>query len=307
MPTSVISIDDGRRDVTVSDLLGNPETIPTRVLDRVRDQFIAETLLYNGGTSNKLEFSFEQNSQSFVDGDPEVIAEFAEFPTVSETTGKKVVGRATKIGFRLEISREMRDYNELERVNKRVDKAVNTLIRFNDKQLWDALAKAPIPEIAASVAWDQSGADQRYDIARAMEKVGTGSAEAIDDLVDPFFADTIVMNKAVAPSFIASEKWNNVYTGNLADKSIRYTGVIESKPMGLDALMTRTLPRNKVLVLQRGALGFFKDPRRLEATPMRGIDEQGGDTETFRSRISQIRFVGIEEPFSACWITGVMS
>ena len=75
--------------------------------------------------------------------------------------------------------------------------------------------------------------------------------------------------------------------------------------MGMAALGVRFLAKDRVLVLQKGAPGFFKDPRRLEATPLRGDDEWGGDTETFSSRISQIRFIGIDEPFSACWITGV--
>lgn len=306
MVTKVISIDDGRRQTTVNDLVENPTMVPSRIVDGLRDKFIADTLLYNGGKANTLEFSFERNVQNYVDADPEFIGEFGRFPTVHPTTGEKTQGMANKLGYRVPISRESKDYNKIELVNKAIKQAQNRFIRYNDKLLWDAMLSANIPTIAASVPWDQEGADTRYDIAAAISQVNGGEVLASDS-VDIFDADTAVLPKTLTPMLMAQKAFTEDYRGNVADKNIRFTGKLDSPLVGLDALGVSTL-RDRVLVLQRGVTGFIKDPRPLEATALRGEgDDLGGDTETYSSRVSQIRFVGIDEPFSACWITGVIS
>lgn len=305
---TIISIDDGRREVTVNDLLQRPETIPTRALDLLKNQFPAEDILTDGGKASTMEFAFTRNASRYVDSDPEVIAEFAEFPVVSPSHGEEVFGRANKVGFKLVVSREMKDFNQMDKVNKNITRATNTFIRYNERQLWDALMAAPIPEIAAGVAWNKQGSDPRYDIALAMETVCSGNAiydENLDEAWDP---NMIVMNKMISPTLVANEKYNKVFDNNSTrSEDIRYTGKLPKDIMGLDALGVRFLQKNRVLVLQKGAPGFYKDPRRLEATPMRGQggDPLGGDNETYSSRLSQMRFIGIDEPFSACWITGV--
>lgn len=306
MANKLISIDDGRRDVRVSDLMARPEIIPTRAIDLLRNEFPAEDILTDGGTANTLEFEFTQNANRYMDSDPEVIAEFAEFPTVAPSHGDKILGRATKVGYRMVFSREMKDFNQVQQVNKTITRAVNTFKRYNEKQLWEALLAAPIPEIAAGVPWNQQGSDPRYDIALAMETVSSGNAVYDENIEESWDPDMIVLNKALTPTLVANDKFNAIFDKDGTNsENIRYTGKLPKKPMGLDALGVRFLAKDRVLVLQKGAPGFFKDPRRLEATPLRADDEWGGDTETFSSRISQIRFIGVDEPFSACWITGV--
>lgn len=306
MANKLISIDDGRRDVRVSDLMARPEIIPTRAIDRLRNEFPAEDILTDGGTANTLEFEFTQNANRYMDSDPEVIAEFAEFPTVAPSHGDKILGRATKVGYRMVFSREMKDFNQVQQVNKTITRAVNTFKRYNEKQLWEALLAAPIPEIAAGVPWNQQGSDPRYDMALAMETVSSGNAVYDENIEESWDPDMIVLNKALAPTLVANDKFNDIFDKDGTNpENIRYTGKLPKKPLGLNALGVRFLAKDRVLVLQKGAPGFFKDPRRLEATPLRADDEWGGDTETFSSRISQIRFIGIDEPFSACWITGV--
>lgn len=304
----IISIDDGRKTVNVSTLMNRPETIPTRALDLLRNEFPAEDLLTDGGTSSTLEFAFTRNAKRYVDSDPEVIAEFAEFPTVAPTHGEDVFGRANKVGFQIVISREMKDYNNIQAVNKIVTRAVNTFKRYNEKQLWEALLAAPLPEIAAGVPWNQQGSDPRYDIALAMETVASGAAVYDENIEESWDPNMIVMNKAISPTLVANDKFNAIFDNNGTNAdNIAYTGKLPKAIMGLDALGVRFLDKNRVLVLQKGAPGFFKDPRRLEATPLSGKDGDplGGDNETYSSRVSQIRFVGIDEPYSACWITGV--
>lgn len=308
MADKIISIDDGRRDVSVSTLMNSPKVIPTRAIDRLRDEFPAEDMLTNGGTANTMEFQFTRNSSAYVDADPEVVAEFAEFPTVAPGHGEEVFGRADKVGYRIAISREMKEFNQIQAVNKIVTRAINTFKRYNEKQLWEALLAAPIPEVAAGVAWNKQGSDPRHDIALAMETVSRGNAVYDQNIEESWLPNMIVLNKALTPTLVANDKFNSLFDGNGPNnEDIRYTGKLSKSIMGMDALGVRFLEQGRVLVLQKGAPGFFVDPRRLEATPLRGEgDELGGNTETYSSRMSQIRFIGIDEPFSACWITGVI-
>lgn len=306
MPQDVVSIHDGKR-TTVNGLMGNPKVIPTRVIDRLRNQFITEALLTDGGTSNTMEISFERNTQVFLEEGPEVVGEFGIIPAVHPRTGDTVQAMGSKMAYGVEVSREMRDYNKLNQLNKSITQLVNTFIRTNSRILQDALIDAKVPEIAASVPWNQQGADPRYDISLAMETVASGNAQSIDDENYSFIADTIAYNPTIAPALVRSDEWNKIYNGNIANESIRYTGKLPNDIMGLANLTDRTWKRDRVLVLERGVTGFYVDPRPLEATSMypKGGGPNGGENETWRSNVSQIRINGIDEPFSACWITGV--
>lgn len=303
MPRNVISLYDGQK-TQVSDLIQNPKLVPTRVQERLENAFLAEALLEDAGKSPTPVVAFERNTQVFLEDGPEVVGEFGEIPAVNPTSGETVQGVGVKLGAGIDVSREMIDYNQMNRVNRSIRQLTNTFIRANDRMLRQALLNANVPEIAASVAWNQQGADPRYDIAKAQETIGAGGALSVDDDRNEFIADSIVFSPAHTPGLVANEKFNAIYGGNIADKNIRYTGVLPQEIMGMTAFRSRTWGKDRVLVLERKVVGFFTDARPLESTELR---ERNDDTETWRSNTTQIRFVGIDEPFAACWITGVWS
>ena len=302
----ITSIHDGKQ-ITVKQLTGDPKVIPTRVIDRLENAFIAESILYNGGTATTPAVTYERNAQSYVAEDPEAVAEYAEIPLASPRTGEIITQQAAKFGSGVVASQEMIDFNDRRRLDKSITQVVNTFRRWNDRQLWDAFNAAGVPTMPVSVAWNQQGADPRYDFSMGMSSIGEQKALVNGDISGAFTADTIVMHTSVAPLLVGSEKWNNVYASNLANESIRYTGKLPNDIMGLAVLTTPYIDPKKVLLLERGTAGFFSDPRPLGATtlyPMGG-GGNGGPTETWRSDVTQMRNIGIDEPNAALWLTGV--
>lgn len=307
MGNLITSIHDGKR-VTVNMLTGNPKVIPTRVVDRLENAFVAESILYNAGTADTPEVTFERNANSFVDEDPEAVAEYGEIPVVSTRTGKPITQQAAKFASAVKVSQEMRDFNKMRPLDRSINQVIKTFRRWNDRQLWNALSAAGVPEMPVSVAWNQQGADPRYDFSFGMSSVAEQKPLANGDFTDAFTPDTIVMHGSVAPMLVGSEKWNNVYGGSNSNESIRYTGKLPNDIMGMAVLVTPFIDPDRVLLLERGTVGFFNDPRALGATPLypEGGGGNGGPTESWRTDVSQMRNIGIDEPNAALWLTGVM-
>lgn len=302
----VVSIHDGPQ-ITVSQLLGNPRTIPTRAIELVRDNLIAEVLFRNGGAALGPAVKFEKSAPVFLDGGPEIVGEFGEIPVFDGEGGEPDFAIAQKLALGIRVSREMRDFNQIGEVNKKVRRASNTFIRSNDQLAIKALDGADVPEIPASAAWGDAGSTPRSDISLAKETVAGQLFE--DDPNQPlgFIPDTIVMNPSLLPQLQDSDEFTKLFVGNIADQNIKYTGVLPSMLMGMTTLQSRFWPTDRVLVLERGVTGFYSDARALEATPMygEGGGPNGGPTESWRSDMSQIRAIAVDEPLSACWITGV--
>lgn len=301
-----ISIYDGPR-ITVSQLLGNPRTIPTRALELIRDNLVAEVLFRNGGAALSPVVQFERSAPLFLDGGPEVVGEFGEIPVFSAEGGEPQMAVGQKLALGIRVSREMRDFNKVGQVNKQVTQASNTFVRSNDKLAVAAFDAADVPEVAATAAWGAAGATPRGDIALAKSTVSGQLYQNDPDQPLGFIPDTIVMNPSVLPQLQDSDEFTKLFVGNIADQNIAYTGVLPSMLMGMTVLQSRFWPTDRVLVCERAVAGFYSDARPLEATPMyaEGGGPNGGPTESFRSDMSQIRAIAVDEPLSACWITGV--
>ncbi|WP_182359557.1 phage major capsid protein [Tomitella gaofuii] len=306
MTKSIVSIFDGPQ-VTVSQLLGSPTVIPTRVVELVRNNLLVEAIFRNGGKPASPVVQFTKSAPVFLDGGPEVVGEFGEIPVFGSDEAEPDFAVGHKIALGVRVSREMRDFNQLDRVNKQVRAASNTVIRSNEKSLQAALTGASLQSVAATDEWSASAGTPRHDIAAAIEKVNGAVFDGDSEQPLGYLADSIVVNPAVLPALMDSSEFKGLFTGNIADQNIAYTGVLPSSLMGMTVFTSRFWPKTKALVLQRGITGFYADPRPMEATGMygEGGGPNGGPTESWRSDVSQIRAVGVDEPLSACWISGI--
>jgi hypothetical protein len=86
-----------------------------------------------------------------------------------------------------------------------------------------------------------------------------------------------------------------------------YTGALPNRFLGLNIMSTPWLT-NTAYVVQRKTLGFIADRRPLRVTPLYAMGNQatGGPTETWRSDITRRSVVGIDQPYAAVKITGVL-
>ncbi len=310
MSIGVLSITDGPR-TTVSDLIGAPMVIPARVLDLLANNFIAETLLRNGGSNGNGLVEYYESTPLYLDSDVELVAEFAEIPVGAGQIGLPRISVATKKGLGIRVSREMRDENRMGAVDLQVKQLVATMMRAEDRALRQILSNPAIPTIPAAAAWTASTARIRDDLFNAKEVILSATPTGTqDDNTFDFNPDTVVMHGSVEAILGRNDAFNSVYRNSpLVTEDISYSGKMPQKVVDLDALrpLTRSFDRTRVLVLERGTVGFYSDTRALEATGLypEGNGPNGGPTESWRSDATRKRAMGIDQPLAACWITGV--
>jgi len=307
MATTITSVTDGGR-TTVADLVGAPLAIPARVIEMLSGASIVEALLRDaGGNTNGL-VSYEESTPLFLDGDEETVAEFGEIPVAAGQRGLPRIAVGLKRALAIRVSREMRDENKIDQVNTQLRQLVNTMIRAELRGLRALLLNPAIPTIPAAAAWDTSGARIRHDIFAAEEVIGSAKpATGQDDDSFSFEADTIAMHGGLKPVLMDNDEFLAIYKDSLAEENPAYTGTLPRTIGGLTGLTSRFWPRDRVLVTEAGTVGFYSDTRPLESTPLygEGGGPNGGPTESWRSDTSRKRVLGVDQPFAACWITGV--
>lgn len=305
----VVSIHDGNR-TTVSDLISMPRMIPTRIIDMLENAFLEETILRDAGANSGL-VGYSESDPLFLGSDVEEVAEFAEIPVAAGQKGESRIAVSTPTGLGIRISRAMRDHNQTGEVNRQITQLTNTMVRASSRALRRILNTPTIPTIAASAAWDTSAGRPRHDIAAAMAIVGSSEPTGDEDAEDffGFEADTICMPSTITPVLIDNDDFLKVYRGNIAGESIAYTGKLPNDVMGMAGLSAKAWPKDRVLVVERGTVGFYSDSQRLEATEVypEGNGPNGGPTQSFRSDVTRARAMGIDQPLAACWITGISS
>ncbi|MFE7746865.1 hypothetical protein [Nocardia sp. NPDC057455] len=309
MPTSVLSISDGPR-TTVADLVGNPMLIPARVLELLRNAFVAEALLRDAGPNTNGLVRYDESTPLYLGTDIEDVAEFSEIPVGAGQRGTPAIAYATKKALGVRISREMRDENKLDDVNRQLKQLVNTFIRADDRVLKALLQSAAVPTMPASAAWDTANSKPRKDFADAMYEVSAATPTATQgDDGFGFKPDTIVLHPSLVPILTDNEDFLKVYKDALASESIAYTGALPKQIMGMDPLTAWSWPMDRVFIGERKTIGFYSDTRALESTGLypEGGGPNGGPTESWRSDTSRKRAMALDEPKAGIWITGVVT
>lgn len=307
MPTTLVSVSDGNR-MTVADLVKNPLFIPTKLKELMENQFISEALFRNGGKNEAGIVAYREGDPMFLDSDVQDVAEFGEIPVSSGQLGLPKVAFATKKALGVRVSKEMIDENDIDAVNKQMNGLKNTFIRANDRAAKALLTSAAVPTMAVSAAWDNASGKPRTDIAKGVEKIATAApSNATADEAWGFAPDTIVMHPGLLSVLMDNDQILKVYNGNVANESIAYTGAIPGEIMGLKPIQSRSFPIDRVLLLERGTIGFYSDTRPLQFTGLyaEGGGPNGGPRETWRSDASQKRAIGLDQPKAGLWLTGV--
>ncbi|OZF09821.1 hypothetical protein CH300_00120 [Rhodococcus sp. 15-1154-1] len=309
MAVGVLSVTDGGA-TTVSQLVGAPMTIPARILKLLDNAFISETLLRNAGPNKNGLVAYDEETPLYLDGDVSDVAEFGEIPVLAGQRGLARIAVANKKGFGVRVSKEMIDENAIDQVNTQTIQAANSAIRAQERALRAALSNPAIPTIAASAAWTGPTAKIRRDLANAQELIMSAKPTVSqgEDLFG-FNPDTVVFPGSIRPLLLDNEEFLKVYKDALSTEDLRYTGKMPKDVLDMQALATRTWPNDRVLVTERGTLGFYSDTRALQSTGLypEGNGPNGGPTESWRSDTTYKRVIGIDQPKAAVWITGVQS
>lgn len=309
--TSIVSVTDGPQ-ITVSEIAGNPLWVPTKLKELLANQFISEAILRNAGPNPTGVVAYREGDPMFLEGDVQDVAEGGEIPVSYTGVGTPRSAFATKRALGIRITKEMIDENQIDNVNKQLTGLKNTFIRSNDRVAKALLMSGSVPTIAVTTAWDApTGSKPRTDIVKAIDAVTSAQPTVAqggsDDEFFGFEPDTILVHPSMRAALLDNDQINKVLVGNLADQNILYTGALPETIYGLQVVQSRSFPKDRALVCQRGVLGFYSDTRALQFTGLyaEGGGPNGGPTETWRSDASMKRAQGLDQPKAAVWLTGL--
>lgn len=308
MTQQIVTLDDGG-SVTVADLKGNPLWIPTKIVSLLEGAFIEDEFLRDEGPNINGLVAFRKSTPLFLDDEPSDMVEFEEIPVAAGRLGTPAIAVGVRKALGVRVSKDMIDENQMGAVQSQITQVVNTFIRSRVRALRALLTDPDIPEIPAGAAWDTSNGKPRRDIANAMEEIGTASLSGDIDNEDSFglVPDSLGLSTSLTPVLMDNDNFLDVYKDSLAPEDMRYTGTLPKRVMGLAAHQSPYWDKTRVLVAVSKTLGFRSDSRPLQSTGLypEGGGPNGGPTESWRSDTSAKRTMGVDQPFAACWITGV--
>jgi hypothetical protein len=312
-PVGIVSISDGPR-ITVSELIGNPLFVPTKLQELMANQFISEALFRNAGANPSGVVAYTEGNPSFLQDDVADVAEFGEIPVSLGYRGLPRTAFAVKRALGVRVSKEMIDENRIGAVEDQMRQLRNTFVRANDRAVKALLQSSVVPTTAVSTAWTNSASNPRIDIANAMAAIqsaqpttfpaGIGST----DEYYGFMPDTIVLHPSLFSTLIGNDNFMKLYYNSpLTPQAPSFTGTLPGNILGLNVVESRSFPLNSVLILERGTVGFYSDTRPLQFTALypEGNGPNGGPTESYRSDASHKRALAVDQPKAAMWLTGV--
>lgn len=301
------SSSDGPR-ITVADTIKNPTLIPRRVLSTLQNQFIADDLLRKLPPTQSGAYVYEESTPLFAEGDAPVVGEFGEIPVISGRVGARRVAVTVKRALAIQVSIEMKNRNDMGKVNTQITQVKNTFVRTWETAFLQALLNHPdVHTMPTAAPWDGVGSAIREDLIEGTSLIENSS---LDDEPEDFFGfspNTMVIGRSVRDALMLSDDFNKAYVDNKADESILYTGKLPGRFFNVDAFMvSREMDRlapDSAILLERKTVGGIGDERPLRSTPL----YERKENESWRSDTVRQSAVVIDQPMAACIITNVLT
>lgn len=299
---------------TLDQFRKNPSWIQQIAYKLAENTFIADFLLRKGPPATGGAIAFKEAEPLFATLQPDVIAEYGEIPSTDFTTGGYVTRATTKRGFGVRMSQEMLDRNDTATFARNTQKAVNTMRLGWDRLFFNEFKNHPgIPTMTSSTAtaaggWMDATTGIRKDVANALYQIQSAHGPNSVDERWEYTPDTLVLHPATVSAWIDNEEINKVFMSSPeVTEAPRYKFVFPKKFFGLTIVTSWEMPVNgsgdpsSALILQKNETGFISDERPFRVTPM----YEDKDTESWRSNMTRISTMGIDNPLSAIWITGI--
>lgn len=299
LPT--ITSQDGPK-ITINAYLKDPLLVPTVVIDMMDQGFLADSILRRAGAADAGVIRFSESTPIYADSAVRIRAEMAEVPIAMGSLGSPNVAYTEDRSLSVVITDEDKRRSNIDKLAVRMMQVKNSLI-----QAWDGtfvskvLSNASVNTFTAAGVWSGASYDIRNDILSA--------AKLIDTAVDAqgstfgFQADTLVVNKNTKYDLLRSTQFQTPYVGNIASENLKYTGVLPQKLLDFDVTVVPTsiLPNGTAILLQRNVTGFIADEIPLNATALYREEPK----KLWRADVQRVSAIGIDQPKSACVITGI--
>ena len=290
--------------LTVNDLVNDPHMVPAIILDALDQGFLAPAVLRDGGSNPNTDLTkYAESTPLYINQEIPDRAEGGEIPIVTGLRGELKFVRARQKFVRVPITREQRDFNQLNEVTTTLQQVINTFKMTYDKLFFETVraAGSGVHTVACTNAWDTPTGTPRLDILAAAKLISQ-SSDAQGSRYN-FRADTLLVNDTTSYDLIASEDFNEVYAngGNIADEHLLYTGKLPQKIMSYDVLESPLVPAGEAYLMMRNRCGFYRDTWPLEVLP---LVEEPKHLSWF-TRVGRMTSIGIDNPMAICKLTNV--
>lgn len=307
----ITSVDDGPR-LTVSQLIKSPTLVPKRIIQMAGQGFMVDQLLRQGPPVPGGSLIFSESEPLYADENPMNVEEFGEIPLTTTSTGEMRVAKSVKKALGFRISQESIDRNNFDKVQQDMIKLKNSFAKTYEDVFLQALMAA-LPTFTSSNTWintavSTAGNGIYADLAKVTYNIGNQDADTNNGTGEQKFhfkPDTIVINDRVSALMLLNADIAKVLgVGDVAGRQPLVTGdatEVFLKAFNLRVVRSWRLSPDKAIVLQSKVVGGVSDERVLGATPL----YEHKPTETWRSDVTRMSAVFIDQPKAGCVITGV--
>ena len=296
----------------------NPTWIQPIVTSMIDGLFLPEALLRNGPPNNG-SIAYREAEPMYADDDIEIVGEWGTYPALTFSRGPIRMSATQKRGAAIVLSQQMIDRGDAAQFVENARRATNTFAKHWSKVfLREVLANTGIPQMTARAMTTEDGwhgesenTGIRKDMAMAKFLIQQAKPEgdARTDEQYNFEPDTLVIHPLTATMLITNGEINKIYENSPEIVNAPIYKLAEPRSLfGLTVLKSWEMPVDplsgmptKALMLQRKKLGFISDERPFRTTPL----YENKDNETWRSNMSRISTMAIDNPKAALWINGI--
>lgn len=293
----------------------NPSWIVPAAYKLAENIFLADFLMRKGPPAIGGAIAYREAEPLFANTEPDVIAEYAEIPSTDFYTGGFYTKATTKRGFGVRMSQEMIDRNDTATFRRNTQRAINTMKLSFDRLCFNTFKMHPrVRHVISSTAgnslggWAGATTGIRKDVANASYLVKSAADPNNADQRYNYEPDTLVIHPATASAWIDNSEINQVFLASpKVTEAPRYKFLMPNQFFGLNIVTSFEMPvdgsgnPSAALLLQRNETGFISDERPFRVTPL----YEHKPTESWRSDMTRISTMGVDNPYSALWITGI--
>lgn len=296
----------------------NPTWIQPIVTNMISGLFLPEELLRKGPPNNG-SIAFRESEPLYADDDIEIVGEWGTYPALTFSRGPLRMSATQKRGAAIVMSQQMIDRGDAAQFVENARRATNTFAKHWSKVfLREVMGNAGIPQMTSRAAsledgWygETANTGIRKDFAMAKFQIQNARPDG-DERADESFnfePDTLVIHPLTATALITNNEINEIYKNSPEVVNAPIYKLVEPRTLfGLTILKSWEMPVDpttglptKALMLERKKLGYISDERPFRTTPM----YENKDNESWRSNMSRISTMAIDNPKCALWINGI--
>lgn len=309
MPTPTHFSGSGPR-VTVNSFIKDPLLIRARMVRLFEQQFIMESILRQVPGAEAGVIQYEESTPLFTDDDAQVIAEGGEIPLTMGQDGVPKAAYTIKTGLGIEITKEMRTRQRVDKLNSRMVQVRNTIVRHWERRLFNAFAASvPVantidlgPTVATRGWYSGSAPTIRDDILNARLLVTEAEVPNQDDSFLGFEPDTILISTRTFNALLKDDEFAKVYANSpLANKAPMYTGQLEKDIYGLTWMVSRFMGDDDAYLMERKTVGGYSDEYPMNTSPTYEIRER----ECFRADCTRRTAIFVDQPYAIARIKNI--